>query len=157
MRVRYTSSACRTRKNLQVEQPKVFDTKIAIVLLSSLKTWQKLNVTSFLTSGIIGQTSSLLGEKYTDKSNYVYLALNIQPVVVLEADLLVLKKIHNRILGRSLACSIYIEDMFSTGNDEANRSTVKNYNSEDLPLVGLALREEKKIVDKVTKGAKLHS
>jgi len=48
----------------------VFDTKIAIVLLSSLKTWQKLNVTSFLTSGIIGQTSSLIGEKYTDGSNY---------------------------------------------------------------------------------------
>jgi len=47
--------------------------------------------------------------------------------------------------------------MFSTGHDEANRSTVKNYSSEDLPVVGLALREEKKIVDKVTKGAKLHS
>ena len=85
-----------------VEQPKVFDTKIAIVLLSSLKTWQKLNVTSFLTSGIIGQTSSLIGEKYIDKSNYEYLALNVQPVVVLEADLSVLKKIHNRIFGRTL-------------------------------------------------------
>ena len=69
----------------------MFDTKIAIVLLSSLKIWQKLNVTSFLTSGIIGQTSSLIGEKYTDKSNYEYLALNRQPVVVLEADIFVLK------------------------------------------------------------------
>ena len=135
----------------------MFNTKIAIVLLSSLKTWQKLNVTSFLTSGVIGQASSLLGEKYIDKSNYEYLALNRQPVVILEADLLNLKKIHARILERSLTCSLYIEDMFTTGNDEANRSTVKNYNSEDLPLVGLALREEKKIVDKVTKGAKLHS
>ena len=135
----------------------MFDTKIAIVLLSSLKTWQKLNVTSFLTSGIIGQTSSLIGEKYIDKSNYEYLALNRQPVVVLESDLSVLKKIHNRILERALLCSIYINDMFSTGNDDANRRTVKNYNSEDLPLVGLAFREEKKIVDKVTKGAKLHS
>ena len=47
--------------------------------------------------------------------------------------------------------------MFGTGNDEDNRGTVKNYSSEDLPLVGLALREDKKIVDKVTKGAKLHS
>ena len=135
----------------------MFNTKIAIVLLSSLKTWQKLNVTSFLTSGVIGQASSLLGEKYIDKSNYEYLALNRQPVVILEADLLNLKKIHARILERSLTCSLYIEDMFTTGNDEANRSAVKNYNSEDLPLVGLALREEKKIVDKVTKGAKLHS
>ena len=135
----------------------MFDTKIAIVLLSSLKTWQKLNITSFLTSGIIGESTSLIGEKYIDKSNYEYLALNRQPVVVLEADLSVLKKIHNRILQRSLFCSIYIDDMFATGNDDANRSTVKNYNSEDLPLVGLALREDKKTVDKVTKGAKLHS
>ena len=136
---------------------KLFDTKIAIVLLSSLKTWQKLNITSFLTSGIIGQTRSLIGEKYIDKSNYEYLALNRQPVVVLEADVSVLKKIHNRILERSLVCSIYIDDMFATGDDNANRSTVKNYTSEALPLVGLALREDKKIVDKVTKGAKLHS
>ena len=135
----------------------MFDTKIAIVLLSSLKTWQKLNVTSFLTSGVIGQDSSLIGEKYIDKSNYEYLPLNRQPVVILEADLPNLKKIHARILERSLVCSIYIGDMFATGNDEANRSTVKKYTSEVLPLVGLAIREEKKIVDKVTKSAKLHS
>ena len=135
----------------------MFDTKIAIVLLSSLMTWQKLNVTSFLTSGIIGETSSLIGEKYVDKSEYQYLALNRQPVVVLEAELSVLKKIHARILERSLNCSLYIEDMFATGNDEAIRGTVKNYSSEDLPLVGLALRDGRKIVDKVTKGAKLHS
>ena len=135
----------------------MFDTKIAIILLSSLKTWQKLNVTSFLTSGIIGQSSSLIGEKYVDNSNYQYLALSRQPVVVLEGDVSLLKKIHGRMLGRSLTFSIYINDMFETGNDEDNRSTVKNYPSEDLPLVGLALREDKKIVDKVTKGAKLHS
>ena len=135
----------------------MFDTKIAIVLLSSLKTWQKLNVTSFLTSGIIGQSTSLIGEKYVDKSNYEYLSLSRQPVVVLEADVSLLKKIHARILERSIFCSIYINDMFATGNDEANRRTVSSYSSEDLPLVGLALKEEKKIVDKVTKGAKLHS
>jgi len=135
----------------------LFDTKIAIVLLSSLKTWQKLNITSFLTSGIIGQSSSLIGDQYVDRSNYKYLALSRQPVVVLEADVSLLKKIHRRILERSITCSIYINDMFGTGNDEDNRATVKNYSSEDLPLVGLALREDKKIVDKVTKGAKLHS
>ena len=135
----------------------MFDTKIAIVLLASLKNWQKLNIASFLTTGIIGQTSSLIGKKYIDKSNYEYLALSRQPVVILEADLIALKKIHARILERSLNCSLYIEDMFATGNDEANRGTVKNYSSEDLPVVGLALREEKKVVDKVTKGAKLHS
>ena len=47
--------------------------------------------------------------------------------------------------------------MFTSGNDEANRETVSRYDSENLPIVGLAIREEKKIVDKITKGAKLHS
>ena len=47
--------------------------------------------------------------------------------------------------------------MFSTGHDEANRKTVKKYQSEELPLVGLAIREKKNIVDKLIKGSKLHS
>ena len=76
-----------------------------------------------------------------------YLALNRQPVVILEADLPNLKKIHARVLERFLVCSIYIEDMFVTGHDEANRSTVKNYNTEDPLLFGLVLREDKKIFD----------
>ena len=47
--------------------------------------------------------------------------------------------------------------MFATGDDEANRETVAFYETETLPLVGLALREERSIVDKITKGTKLHS
>ena len=31
-----------------------FDTKIAIVVRDDLATWQKLNVTAFLTSGVTG-------------------------------------------------------------------------------------------------------
>jgi hypothetical protein len=31
----------------------MFDTKIAIVVREDLATWQKLNVTTFLTSGIV--------------------------------------------------------------------------------------------------------
>ena len=52
--------------------------------------------------------------------------------------------------------AITIEDMFATGNDTDNRATVKARATDDLPLVGLALRAEKKVVDKVTKGAKMH-
>ncbi len=46
--------------------------------------------------------------------------------------------------------------MFSSGHDEANRKTVQQYKSLELPLVGLAIREKKNIVDKITKGSKLH-
>ena len=135
----------------------MFDTKIAIVLLNSLQIWQKLNVTSFLTSGIIGDNPSLIGKEYKDNSNYNYLPLNNQPVIILEADENNLKKIHSRIINKSLRCSIYINDMFLSGHDEANRKTVEKYKSDELPLVGLAIREKKNIVDKITKGSKLHS
>ena len=64
----------------------MFDTKIAIILLDSLEVWQKLNVTSFLTSGIIGQNADLIGENYKDKSKYQYLPLNRQPVIILSGD-----------------------------------------------------------------------
>ena len=47
--------------------------------------------------------------------------------------------------------------MFLSGHDEANRKTVEKYQSDELPLVGLAIREKKNIVDKITKGSNLHS
>ena len=47
--------------------------------------------------------------------------------------------------------------MFLSGHDEANRKTVEKYLSDELPLVGLVIREKKNTVDKITKGSKLHS
>ena len=38
----------------------------------------------------------------------------------------------------------------------ANRETVRQYRPEDMPVVGLAVREDKKVVDKITKGARMH-
>ena len=134
-----------------------FDTKIAIVLHDELEIWQKLNVTAFLTSGIIGKKPDLIGKTYKDRSGVSYSSLNREPIIVLAADDALLKLVHKRAIDRSVEISIYIKDMFATGNDEANRQTVAFYETEALPLVGLALREERKIVDKITKGTKLHS
>ena len=134
----------------------MFDTKIAIILLDELEAWQKLNVTAFLMSGIIGKHPELIGKEYLDKSANSYLALSQQPAVILEADTTKIGKIHERIISRSTASALYIRDMFSTYNDDDNRNTVSKYDSSELPLVGIAIREEKKLVDKVTKGAKLH-
>ncbi|MGD1922747.1 MAG: DUF2000 family protein [Paracoccaceae bacterium] len=52
--------------------------------------------------------------------------------------------------------AVYFEDMFATGNHADNRATVARYPPEDLKLVGLGLRDDRKIVDKITKGAKMH-
>jgi hypothetical protein len=133
-----------------------FDTKIAIILDEDLPVWQKLNVTAFLTSGIIGATEDIIGEAYHDASDQTYLPLCIQPVIVMKTSRNRLKTILNRANSRDIPASIYIEDMFTTGHDADNRETVTRYATADLPLVGIAVRGEKKEIDKVVKGAKLH-
>ena len=50
-----------------------------------------------------------------------------------------------------------IDDMFETGHDAANRAAVKNRDPEDMKIAGLALQDDRKLVDKITKGAKLRS
>ena len=133
-----------------------FDTKIAIAVRDDLAVWQKLNVTAFITSGIIGQHEALLGDEYEDASAIKYAPLLIHPVIVLTCDDIKMKTIHRRGLERGVKFCLYIEDMFKTGHDNANRATVRKRKSEDLPIVGLGLREEKKLVDKIFKGAKMH-
>lgn len=133
-----------------------FDTKIAIVVAADLAMWQKLNVVAFMTSGVIGATADIMGEPYVDASGQTYHALCVQPMVVLKAARAKLPTFLARAERRGVEAAVYIEDMFSTGHDAANRETVKAYASADLPLVGIAIRAERKIVDKIFKGAKLH-
>ena len=134
----------------------MFETKIAIIVRDDLPVWQKLNVTAFLTSGVLGANAELLGERYVDASGASYRPLIIQPMIALTTDSAGLAKIHARALARGADLAIYIEDMFETGHDAANRAAVRQYTTVDLNLVGLALRESKKNVDKITKGAKMH-
>ncbi|MEO1192021.1 MAG: DUF2000 family protein [Pseudomonadota bacterium] len=135
----------------------MFDTKIVIVVRDDLATWQKLNVTAFLTSGLVGGAQDLIGEAYEDASGQGYRALMIQPIIVLSTDSAGLSKIHRRALDRGTVLAIYIEEMFATGHDAANRAAVKAVPTDQLNLVGLALHDEKKTVDKITKGAKMHA
>jgi len=134
----------------------MFDTKIAIVLRDDLAVWQKLNVTAFLTSGIIGATEGLLGAPYEDAAGNTYNPLAIQPMIVLSADADTVGAIYRRAMERRVRLSLYIEDMFKTGHDAANRETVKRCRPEEMNVVGLALRADKKVVDKITKGARMH-
>ena len=132
------------------------DTKIAIVVREDLAVWQKLNITAFLTSGIVGASEGLLGEPYEDAAGNTYNPLAIQPMIVLGADSDTVRAIYRRAMERGVRLSLYIEDMFKTGHDAANRETVKRYRPEEMNVVGLALRDDKKVVDKITKGARMH-
>ncbi len=133
-----------------------FSTKFAIVVAEDLEVWQKLNVVTFLTSGIVGDTADIIGEEYKDASGKRYAPLCIQPAVILKSTRSRLSTFLKRANNRGVKTAVYIQDMFETGHDAANRLTVLQYDTDALPLVGIAIRADKKVVDKIFKGAKLH-
>lgn len=134
-----------------------FETKIAVVLRDDLPVWQKLNVTAFVVSGIAGTVEGVIGEEYEDGSGHRYLPMFRQPVLIFGADAAQMRAVYERARSRNLRLAIYTEELFSTGFDAANRAAVRAVPSEDLRLVGMAFRDEKKIVDKVLKGLSLHT
>jgi hypothetical protein len=133
-----------------------FDTKIAVLLRDDLATWQRLNVTAFLVSGIAGLTPELLGEDYADADGTRYQPMFRQPVLVFEADRATLTAAHARALDRGIRPAVFTADLFATGNDEDNRAAVRAVGRDKLDLVGLALHGPKNAVDKILKGAHLH-
>lgn len=133
-----------------------FDTKIAFVLREDLPTWQKLNMTAFMASGIAATVEEVVGENYEDGSGNAYLPMFRQPVMVFAASAEQLKTVYERAMSRELTFSIFTEELFSTGHDADNRAAVKAVQAEDLNIVGMAFRAEKSSVDKVLKGLTLH-
>lgn len=133
-----------------------FDTKIAIVVRDDLLTWQRLNVTAFLASGIAAAHPQLVGLPYVDADDTTYLPLLGMPVLVFEADRETLRSVRERAVRRSMSRALYTADMFTTGHDEANRSVVRAVAGPDLDVVGIAVLGPKNAVDKTVKGASLH-
>lgn len=132
------------------------DTKIAVVLRDDLETWQRLNVTAFTMSGVAGTTEGILGDPYEDASGVTYLPMMVQPVMLFEADATKLRTVYGRARSREVRFSIFTEQLFSTPDDEANRAAVKAVASDDLALVGMAMRAERGVIDKIFKGVSLH-
>jgi hypothetical protein len=131
-------------------------TKIAVVLRDDLAVWQKANVTAFLVSGVAGTNPDVVGEPYRDASGNEYLPMFIQPVLVYEAGAAALRRAYERALDRGVTPAIYTSELFATGYDEANRAAVAAVAAEDLDLVGIAFRAERKIVDKVVDRLRFH-
>ncbi|MGW9431063.1 DUF2000 family protein [Streptomyces decoyicus] len=133
-----------------------FDTKIAVIVRDDLAVWQKLNVTAFLASGIAHASDDIMGKRYEDASGHDYLALLREPVLCYTADAGALTRTHARALSRAVPTALYTVDMFTTGNDDDNRAAVRAVPADSLDLVGLAVYGPRGIVDKITKGLKLH-
>ncbi|BCL17539.1 DUF2000 family protein [Micromonospora sagamiensis] len=136
--------------------PVVWDTKIAVVLRDDLEGWQRLNITAFTVSGIAATVDNVVGEPYVDGSDNTYLPMFRQPVLVFAANAEKLRQIHERGLRREVPMAVYTEELFVTNNDEDNRAAVRAVAADKLRLVGLALRADRKTVDKIVKGASLH-
>ena len=134
-----------------------FDTKIALVIRTDLEAWQKLNVAAFLTSGIAAAFPECIGEPYQDGSGTPYRALIGQPILIYGADRPALTRALERALARNVMPAVYTEDMFRTTHDASNREAVRAVIRAELNLVGLAVRADRKVIDKVIDGLKFHS
>ena len=65
-------------------------------------------------------------------------------------------RVRGQATDRGLNVAVYIDEMFKTGHDGANRAAVLAVTAEEMPLVGLAVHGPKNAVDMVLKGLRLH-
>lgn len=134
-----------------------FDTKLAVVLRDDLAAWQRANATAFLVSGIAATQPDTVGEPYEDASGNRYLPMFRQPVLVFQGDAAALRRAYERALQRGVEhLAIFTNDLFATPHDEANRAAVAAVPAEELDLVGLAFRADRKTVDKVVDRLRRH-
>jgi hypothetical protein len=137
-------------------EPIRFETKIAVLLRDDLATWQRLNVTAFLVSGIAASHPETIGAPYEDADGTPYLPMFRQPVLVFEGSKEFMATAHGRALSREIPHSVFTQELFATGNDRDNRAAVRAVPQGELDLVGIALYGPKNAVDKVLKGSRMH-
>jgi hypothetical protein len=131
-------------------------TKIAVAIRDDLPVWQKLNMTAFLASGVASSAPDAIGDDYSDADGTRYTPMFGQPVMVFEADAVRLARTLDRALSRGLVPTVFTTDLFLTGNDTANRAAVAAVSREKLDLAGIAIRADRRTVDKITAGLRLH-
>jgi hypothetical protein len=133
-----------------------FDTKNAIAVRADLAVWQKLNVTAFLASGIAAGIDEVAGKPYEDGSGNRYLEMFRQPVLVYTGPAEALAAVRERAVARAMPAAVYTEELFTTGDDDANRAAVRAVAAESLALAGIAVYGPRNAVDKVCRGLSLH-
>jgi len=131
-------------------------TKIAVIIRDDLPVWQKLNMTSFLASGVAASAPDAIGKDYSDADGTRYSPMFGQPVMVFTADSARLVRTLERALSRGVVPTVFTTDLFATGDDAANRAAVAAVPRGNLDLAGVAIRADRKAVDKVTAGLRLH-
>jgi hypothetical protein len=130
--------------------------KIAVVVRDDLPTWQKLNMTAFLASGVAATAPDAIGESYADADGTRYTPMFGQPVMVFGTDAVRLARTLDRALSRGVVPTVFTTELFVTANDTENRAAVAAVPREKLDLAGIAIRADRKTVDKIIDGLRLH-
>jgi hypothetical protein len=134
-----------------------FPTKAAIVVRDDLAVWQRLNVTGFLVSGLVGGAAErAVGDDYIDADGRRYLPMLVQPLLVLEASAAKLQTVRRRAAERGVPIAIYTAELFATGHDTANRAAVRAVPTDELDLVGVGLRAPHRDADAILRGLRRH-
>lgn len=122
-----------------------------------LETWQKVNLTAFVVSGLGTEHPALMGEPYVDGDGRVELSKFGIPVLVYAGDVDGVRRAFLRAVGRELSVSVYTDELFSTGNDVDNRAAVAAVGTDELSVAGFAVAGERKQVDKVFDKLRFHA
>jgi hypothetical protein len=72
------------------------------------------------------------------------------------ADQPALSRALERALAHNVTPTLYTEHMFKTTHDAANPRGGKSVVRAELNLVGIAMRAERKVIDKIVDGLKFH-
>jgi hypothetical protein len=98
----------------------------------------------------------MVGEDYEDASGNRYLPMFRQPVLIYEAPAAKMRVLYERAKRREVRFALFIDELFGTGNDDDNRAAMRAVAESDLKIAGLAMRADRKIVDKIFDGVRLH-
>jgi hypothetical protein len=67
-----------------------------------------------------------------------------------------LRRAYERAMSRDVTPAVYTNELFATNHDKANRAAVAGVAADELDLVGMAFRADRKTVDKVVDRLRLH-
>ncbi|MFE3051109.1 DUF2000 family protein [Streptomyces albidoflavus] len=126
-----------------------WDTKIAVIVRDDLAGWQRVNVTAFLTAGIVHAAPEVVGAPYTFADGVVTAPMLQQPVFVFQATPEKMQTLAARAVRRDVTAVVYPDSIFATNNDADNRATVAGLPFDQVAIAGIAVRGESREIDRV--------
>ena len=131
-------------------------TRTAIVVRTGLPTWQALNITAFLASGLASDAPNIIGAPYHDAQGDRYCRMFTQPVIVFEAMQPRLSSILSEAKMSGLVIALFTEELLKTNNDIDNRAAFAAFAPADMRLLGIGLFGSRKIIGKLLKDVAKH-